>query len=420
MRPGLAIITLIIFQIQFSQAQIKSFEVITKECTPHFPTEVNLKYPVQALSVVLPIDISYRGSLIITPGNDTIRLVSEEEDLINRALIKSNISALVYFNHPVSSFSYFNNSDLSSITFHLYNPGDIVKRRMPETENTTNCDKPTMISQDEWRAGLLPPSHGPEYTVPEHIIIHHSATLNNAEARQVVRTIYIMHTQTNGWNDIAYNYLVAGDGTIFRGRDGQGVYEEDFVKGAHFCSKNSNTLGICILGTYVDVPPTPEAIQALKDIIAWKLYKDNISPIDSSIHPKYSGTKYLDVIAGHRDGCATACPGDSIYVLLPGLRNQVKIIVDGCSQTNSIHSSGLQSLSCRFSNISQTLIVTSKNPQQVKSVDLISLNGKIIYSETPDKKTPFTILLPKLPHGMYLVKLNTNTGFKTALISTMP
>ena len=66
-------------------------------------------------------------------------------------------------------------------------------------------------------------------------MVHHSAGSNtNSNYTQVVRDIYLYHTQVNGcWSDIGYNYLVAQDGSIYNGRD-PGALEQDDVLGRSF------------------------------------------------------------------------------------------------------------------------------------------------------------------------------------------
>lgn len=48
---------------------------------------------------------------------------------------------------------------------------------------------------------------------------------------------------SNGWDDIGYNFLVGEDGNVYEGRGWDNV-------GAHAKDFNSQSMGVCILGTY--------------------------------------------------------------------------------------------------------------------------------------------------------------------------
>jgi hypothetical protein len=202
------------------------------------------------------------------------------------------------------------------------------KRRLHKTE--AYCEKPEVVRGSVWRDGL-PDSKGVrEVHEVNHCILHHSAGSNTkTDYVNVVRNIFLLHTQTNGWDDIGYNFVVAQDGTIFEGREHQNKDSTDNIKGAHFCGKNTNTMGICLLGNYMTTSPTPEAVKSIEHLFTWKCYKDGIKPLGSTNHPT-STSPLLPNIAGHQDGCATACPGDSLYRLLPDITWRVDSILKKC------------------------------------------------------------------------------------------
>ncbi len=226
----------------------------------------------------------------------------------------------------------FNSGELNGKLrlYLLYAPTlelDLAKRL-----NKTNayCEKPNVIRGSEWRKGL-PASKGQRQVHDvHHCILHHAAGSNtNTNYLNTVRNIYLLHTQTNGWDDIGYNFVVAQDGTIFEGREHQGLDSTDNIKGAHFCGKNTNTMGICLLGNYMTTSPTVEALNSIEHLFTWKCYKDGIDPLGSTSHPSSSSPKLAN-IAGHQDGCATACPGDSLYRLLPDIKWHVDSILKTC------------------------------------------------------------------------------------------
>lgn len=182
------------------------------------------------------------------------------------------------------------------------------------------------VSQAEWRSGLAAPNYTRSFTTVKHVVVHHAAGSNtSSNYTQVVRDIYLYHTEVNGWSDIGYNYLIAQDGTIYEGRDPSNG-EQDNVLGAHFCGKNSGTMGICLLGNYETAQPTSSSLQALESLAAFKVQKENLDPFGQ--YPHTSGD--LAAIIGHRDGCNTACPGENVYALLDDLRAGVETQITNC------------------------------------------------------------------------------------------
>lgn len=161
----------------------------------------------------------------------------------------------------------------------------------------------------------------------QHLIIHHTATSNDVQDwPAVVRTIWNFHAFTNGWRDLGYHYLIDPNGVIYEGRAGG-----DRAAGIHFSCANTGTLGIAMLGNFTAQPPTEQALNSLKSLLARKITDLKLEPTGTSYHP--STGLILPVIAGHRDAnasritrvCAgTHCPGDALYVLLPLIRNEVK------------------------------------------------------------------------------------------------
>ncbi|VXD17451.1 N-acetylmuramoyl-L-alanine amidase [Marinoscillum sp. 108] len=197
------------------------------------------------------------------------------------------------------------------------------KLRADQEECDFNVDP---ILQEEWRNGLDAPSYSRSFTDVEHVIIHHAAGSNtNTNYTQVVRDIYIYHTEVNGWSDIGYNYLIAQNGALYAGRDPAGG-EQDNVLGAHFCGSNSQTMGICLLGNYEAALPTDATWATLQQLAAFKLQKENLDALGSSAHP----LGQVGNIAGHRDGCSTLCPGGNVYDQLSALRSEVDGLLSSC------------------------------------------------------------------------------------------
>lgn len=164
----------------------------------------------------------------------------------------------------------------------------------------------------------------PQYTIVTHAVVHHTAGTNDAvDWDAEVRSIWYYHVYTNGWSDIGYNFLIDPNGVIYEGRaGGHGVV------GAHFSCRNSNTVGIALLGTFMTQAPTAAALHSLELLLAAICSEDHIDPTAIAFHPS-SGLN-LPTILGHRDGnvpgatCTiTECPGDVLYSMLPAIRTDV-------------------------------------------------------------------------------------------------
>ncbi len=102
----------------------------------------------------------------------------------------------------------------------------------------------------------------------------------------------------------------------------------DGVLGAHFSGVNSGTMGVALLGTYIDVPPTPNMLDTLSRMLAWQAEKWRLDPSGEGLHAG-SGL-VLNVIGGHRDAgispkatSTTECPGNAAYSWLPRIRNDM-------------------------------------------------------------------------------------------------
>lgn len=241
----------------------------------------------------------------------------------------SDVSVPVVFSSGSQKLSFYSGSFGGNILLYFYTIAPLPAHlRISQRIAAADCF-PEIVPPSVWRAGLSAPSYTPSKTQTTHIIVHHAATGNQeTDAYQTVRSIYVQHTQINGWSDIGYNYLIGRDGTIFQGRDSKGLFDPDYTVGAHMCGKNNNTMGICMLGNYVSEKPTTEALRSLERLIAWKSAKDNIPITGSSLHPigpSGEPDRQLPHVAGHREGCRsgyTECPGNGLFNMLSNVRHQ--------------------------------------------------------------------------------------------------
>lgn len=153
----------------------------------------------------------------------------------------------------------------------------------------------------------------------------HSNTYSPDEADDIIRGIYAFHTQSRGWGDIGYNFIVDRFGRVFEGRAG-GI--ERAVVGAHAEGFNSNSTGVAVLGDHSSVDPGPAVMDALQRFLAWKLDVHHVDPrgwttVVSRGSPKFpeGATVALPTISGHRDTGQTSCPGGRLYASLQRLRD---------------------------------------------------------------------------------------------------
>lgn len=159
--------------------------------------------------------------------------------------------------------------EIQKVELLLFNPGKTEIAPTPyhpsaEFRSACPCPQPPFIDRDGWCPnGDCPIDATPEWTTVTHLIVHHSATSNtSSDWPAVVRSIWNSHVNgpNTGWDDIGYNWLIDPEGNIYQGRF-------DNQQGAHFCSKNQGTMGVCVIGTYTSELPTVAALTALKSFL---------------------------------------------------------------------------------------------------------------------------------------------------------
>lgn len=294
----------------------------------------------------------------------------------------------------------FINNFSDSISIDLFNPSSIKPCKIINTKS--ECDKPLSIAQSIWRDSLPIPNYSRIYSDVKNIIIHHSATdILSDNYTNIIRNIYLYHTQTLQWSDIGYNYIIAPDGTIFNGRD-PGLLKQDEVVGAHFCGQNSSTLGICLLGNFEKEEPSQQALTSLINLCTWKCGKELLNPKNTNNHTLNSS---LPVIAGHLDGCATLCPGTNLYFKLNEIRDSTYLQLFHCNLLPTITSissnnSNFQPFSFEnniitiYENFTSAILYTIKgNILQYCTVNNIDIS---IYNEP--------IIIIKIDNNTWIIK----------------
>lgn len=185
----------------------------------------------------------------------------------------------------------------------------------------TTVPRPTIYSRAQWGANESLRKGTVSYGKIAAGFIHHTVNANTYSADQVpaiIRSIYAYHTQTKGWNDVGYNFLIDRFGRIWEGRYG-GV--DKAVVGAHTQGYNSYSFAASAIGNYEEAQPSTATLDAYARLYAWKLSLHGIAADDTS---QYVGSRYFQAINGHRDAGQTACPGRYLYAKLPGIRTAAR------------------------------------------------------------------------------------------------
>ncbi|MEE9439604.1 MAG: N-acetylmuramoyl-L-alanine amidase [Saprospiraceae bacterium] len=293
-----------------------------------------------------------------------------------------------------------------NIKLHFYNPTksqiNTNTKKITQSRAGCQCLLSAYESRTDW-CDNCPIGSNATPTDVSHIVIHHSASSNSAtDWAAAVRSFWNFHVNVKGWDDIGYNWLIDPNGKLYVGR-------ADNIKGAHYCGKNSNTMGICMIGTFTDVAPTQQAKTTLAQLLAWKTCKEDIEPLGSSFHPSTNAT--LTNIIGHRNGCSTECPGNTFYPLIPTIKqNAVNIIENDCESTATTETSNIQELKV-YPNPSNGIInLDIQNVSfETGHIYIINLTSKIIWENNAKNYTATdkTIRLDigSIPQGIYILVL---------------
>lgn len=184
--------------------------------------------------------------------------------------------------------------------------------------------------RSDWGADL--PPKGP--LRPEDVrflLVHHTASTSfNDTPRVAIRGVYAFHTgPQKRWPDVAYNFFVAPDGSVWEGRAGSldGPVEASATGGNQGYSQL-----VCLLGNHVAVPPTAAAQASLVRLLAWLagryelgVHRGAEATFVSRGSNKFPAGRTITtpIISPHRAVTFTLCPGDAAIALLPEWRRRV-------------------------------------------------------------------------------------------------
>lgn len=169
------------------------------------------------------------------------------------------------------------------------------------------------------------------YIRPNAFAVHHTADEHSdIDGAAWVRIVYNEHANVLGWGDIGYHYVVDRNGVIYQGRTSGAPPAGYIAEGGHALRYNCGSGAVVALGNYqpnISVPLTaltPQTRQSVVSIMAWLLHTYGIRPWEQ----RFVVDKTVLGMCGHRDLLATQCPGDNLYALLDGMRNDVQAVLD--------------------------------------------------------------------------------------------
>lgn len=183
---------------------------------------------------------------------------------------------------------------------------------------TVVTPKPQIFSRAQWGADeRLRDKSSLSYYEVHAGFVHHTVNANGYTKEQVpslLRGIYAYHTQSRGWSDIGYNFVVDRFGRIWEGRYG-GVDRP--VVGAHTLGYNEYSFAMSALGNFDTATPPRAMLRAYGRLFGWKL---SLHGVSASSTRQWVGKKYFPAVNGHRDAGSTACPGRYLYAKLDRIR----------------------------------------------------------------------------------------------------
>jgi hypothetical protein len=173
--------------------------------------------------------------------------------------------------------------------------------------------------RSEWgaRPSKIHPGLGNAENGVKMVVVHHTAGATDytqAQAPIIVHDFQAYDMDVRHYDDLGYNVMVDRFGTMWEGRFG-GLDQQ--VIGAHALGFNSVSMGIAVLGNFVDIDPPQAVIDSVAKLAGWKLGIEGYDPTSSVTitadeadgHPQHPVPLTTPRIVGHKDMGLTLCPG---------------------------------------------------------------------------------------------------------------
>jgi N-acetylmuramoyl-L-alanine amidase len=191
---------------------------------------------------------------------------------------------------------------------------------------TPETTYPNMIRRETW--GALEPGHsarnergfysednpdgwrvyeGDLAAVYNTVVIHHSA-IYESDDNSTMLEIQRAHRLTRGWADVGYHYVVGKQGAVYEGRD-------IHVRGVHVEGYNTGTIGVCLMGNFMEEQPTQSQVNRARDLIQW--LADRFALTHLAVHRSFNPS--------------TECPGTNLitYTSAFALNAGLEVGTDG-------------------------------------------------------------------------------------------
>jgi hypothetical protein len=156
-----------------------------------------------------------------------------------------------------------------------------------------------LVTRSQWGArAYRTPNGATPYSRPRRgVKLHYLGTAytdrTHDRCDDYVRQLQAQHMDGNGWSDIGYSFVVCTHGYVYEGR---GLKRRNSANGS--TALNDQDYAVCLLvGSSGLTKPTDAQLGGARDAIE---------------HCRTSGPAGT-WLGGHRDGYATACPGDAVY-----------------------------------------------------------------------------------------------------------
>jgi len=153
--------------------------------------------------------------------------------------------------------------------------------------------QPPIITREEWGSKEITEGYQP-HTL-ERITIHHTGALFYGDAVATIRGLQSWSESARGWVDVPYHYLIDLEGNMYEGRP------LEFVGDTATEYDPTGHALITVMGNYNIQEINQAQLGAIVDLASWLCYEYFIPP---------------QLIRGHRDYAATACPGTNLYLYL--------------------------------------------------------------------------------------------------------
>uniref|UniRef100_A0A6B0V4H4 Putative peptidoglycan recognition protein n=1 Tax=Ixodes ricinus TaxID=34613 RepID=A0A6B0V4H4_IXORI len=176
------------------------------------------------------------------------------------------------------------------------NTGSTNSPQIAMENRSFNCSGISFVSREQWGANQSKPENYFKTLdgVP-YVFYHHTDgdECNSTDAcAEIVRMWQVCHQNTRGWDDIAYNFLIGGDGSVYEGRGWRRV-------GAHTLGYNNISLSFGFIGNFSNKVPNSKMLKAAEMLIQCGIAMGAISA-NYTLH-------------GQRDANCRVCPGDTFY-----------------------------------------------------------------------------------------------------------